>query len=347
MIIRMGPQRSARHRELGKERFLLLAAILLSLIFLIESPQNVNNITGAQTAIESFTNTNYFLGAVLILLSLLFAMYIAILLRRRKPRPWHQELLYEDDIPLATWEARPELPLNDKISQLNKELWNLSKETSPPSKKILQKTTTIPNIKEKRLTEELERIEKDIQGYAAPLVLKAPKRQKQLEQDFQAIKERLENLEDMSIKKVKMREELPSRLSLSSMAEKRTAFDDESGALQQKVGSKNRREAKKEAINKDLAALNQKIAEVENMEIQKVNILEHLPQERHFTDLPQKKQLQHELSEVDAYLTDSLEFSALARKKKTKHSKAQKSRSPKEQQAELQEIEKRILRLEE
>jgi len=232
-------RKTSQHRELARERLLLFGAILLSLVFLIESPQNLNSITGAQTAIESFTNINYSLVAVLILLSLLFAVYVVILLRQRKPRPWHQGLRHDDDPPLETWEAGPRL-LDDKIDRINKELWKLTKDMPHSSRKMTQtKRAKIPNPSENKTKKELK-VDKKMQGSARPLVLKVPKQRKQLEQDLQVIKDQLENLEAMNITKVKIREELPSSLALSGLAESRKALDDERRAQRQTSSEVNR-----------------------------------------------------------------------------------------------------------
>jgi len=313
--------------------------VIGTLFLLIESPGNLNSITGAHSSISSVTNSNYFLGFVLFQLTLIFSWYIyTIFRRRRKRQTWHSIPSDEDELSLATWEINPELSMGEKIHQINKELKGLMTEESKMLKKRPKKITKIANIKEMRLNKELYKIQNKIHGYAKPLVLRMPKKKIELERNLSGIKNKLEKLDSMKIKKVKMREEPPSRNALEKIAQK-GALKKEFLQIQNKMKEVPGKRKKIVKPSKALDEIDKRIFELQNKSKRGVKIRTEIPKEKHFTDMPVKDNLKRELSEVSDYLSDEKESPKFKRKVRSS-----KKRS-KEKSKELLEIEERIARL--
>lgn len=322
------------HKHHAREMFFIFLAVLGSLFLLVQSPGNLNNFTGASTvnSITSFTESNYFLGIMLFLLTLIFALYILSLVRRSRNQIWHPEPLGEDEVSIATWDT--ELPLDEKIHQINKELKNLMKDTPQMIRKISKKITRMPNIKEVKLKEELEKIQNKIQGYSKPTILEAPKKKIELEKDLLNIRSQLKGLEQMKFRKVKVREEAPSKESLIRIFEKRESLKKELDELHVKMhGSSVNKQKKKEEISQDVMEINRKIAELEKMPVKKVMMRTKVPKRKSFTDMPDRKRLQKELSKLNSM--------------DGKSDKDKKKEQPKKKSKALQEIEEKLAKLEE
>jgi len=317
------------HRHRAREKLFLFLALLVTLFFLSESPENLNSFTGAST-ISSFTESNYFLGIMLFFLTMVFAFYILNLIRKSKGQIWHPEPLGEEDISIATWDTELELPLDEKIHQINKELKDLMKDKPQILKNISKKITTIPNIKEVRLRGELERIQNKIHGYSRPAVLEAPKNKAELDKNLLDIRKQLRGLDNMKIKRVRVREEVPSRETLTRVIEKREVLKKELDNLHVKMHeSSARQERKKEEISQDVLEINKKIAELEKMPIKKVKMRTGTPTEKHFTHFPSKEKLKSEFTEISKHLSED---------KKVKEESKKKSKA-------LQEIEEKLAKL--
>ena len=293
-----------KHKRWAREKLFLLISVLGTLFFLVKSPENLNNFTGASTAatVTTFTNSNYFLGIMLFILTLIFAFYILNLVRRvNKRQEWHSEPLGEDDISIATWDT--ELPLDEKIHQINKELKNLMKETPQMIRKLPRKIMNLPNIKEVRLKGELEKIQNKIYGFSKPIILKAPKKRMELEKNLLKVRNQLKSLDAMKFKKVRFREEVPSKKDITNIIEQREVLRKELDDLHVKMHESSVRQGrKKEEINKDVMDINKKISELENMPIRKVKFKTEAPHEKQFTDMPAKKELQKEFLKLNEEL---------------------------------------------
>ncbi|MDO8511166.1 MAG: hypothetical protein Q7S55_03300 [Nanoarchaeota archaeon] len=303
---------------ISKERAFLFLSIIVIMVLLTGFPENLKvfvlgtagTITGGATAVEDVKPKDYFIGLVVFAVLLASLGYLMHALRTPRPQKWYPQIVEEENFSVG---ADKDLPLENNLEQVNRELKNLrqaKEDTSEVPKKKAKKITKVPDVEEIHLEHALRNINAKLHGYAkTPLVLEAPQAKGEWDESLKQVKQELAGVDKMKFKKTKVREEAPSMMDIALRHESKKIQEELKASLAK--AKKNTKPimvleepARKKEWNEYLKNVNQELGKVDKMPIKKVKIREEMPMITKTVETLEQKRLARELQKLHQTLEE-------------------------------------------
>lgn len=272
----------------SKERAFVFLSIIIVITLLTGFPQNLKvfvlgtagTITGGVIAIQPIELKDYFIGLVIFAGLLVFLGYLVHALRTPRPQNWYPQIVDEEDYSVG---VKKNMPLENNLERVNKELKNLrmEKEATAPKKRA-KKVTKVPNVEEIHLEHTLRNINAKLHGYKEPpLVLETPREKSEWDDSLEQVKQELADVDKMKFKKAKVREEAPSRADIALRHESKKLQQELKEVLSKAKKSKPitvmEEPARKKQWNEYLENVNQALGNVDKMPIKNVKVRTEMP----------------------------------------------------------------------